>query len=215
MPRIEQTLILKYTNNSIIKQWLKNNLKEITKKTNSTILNIESLGTREMASTVLSEPADYNSINESEFIKPDFGIYKRHQHATIINLDMLVGQHHINDLQYYFHEHPQILRTSYKEHEMFSYDLDKAKYCTGIDYTDWNALAKRKFIEAHGSASAGSDNAIFRPKKRLVQQKRLDNLKESLDHFRKQERNVTALNMTAGSGRQAATGFQGVFGANK
>lgn len=197
MPRIEQTILLKYTNPSLVKHWLKSNLKDILNKTDAKILNVESMGKRELASTVLSEPADNQYLKETEFIQPDFGIYKRHQHGTHINLDLIVGLHHLNEVQSYFHTHPQILRTSYKNSEMFSYDINKANFCGGINYTDWKALAAKDFEDVQGKdqmSSPWKQGGVFEPKANLMKKARNRHIGREYDHFQKQSGNKIGMN---------------------
>ena len=152
-----------------------------------------------MASTVLREPATTNFLDETKFIKPDFGIYKRHQHATIINVDLICGYHYVNDLQEYFHNHPSVLRTSYKEHEMFSYDTNRAEYCRGINHTDFRAEAWQDFEDTHNSTEASAHNhgSMFKPKAHLRQKQRLRHIAEQFAHFKGQKGNYSTTTLPA------------------
>ena len=106
MPRVEQSILLKYTNRELVKNWLRDILNPLESSKQAKILSVESLGSRELPATVLKRPKD------EDFIKPDFGVYKRHQHGTFITVDMLVKTEKHYDIQQIFYDNKAVLRST-------------------------------------------------------------------------------------------------------
>ena len=107
----------------------------------------------------------------------------------------------MNEFQEFFYEHPSVLRTSYKSHEMFSYDINKANFCRGINYTDFKKQALQDFDDTHDSTrvAPGITGNVFRPKAMLRQKQRLRHIRENFDHFKGVKENYA----TTGLGRGA------------
>ena len=200
MPRIEQTLLLKFTNQGLVKEWLKGFFYKYQLQENMCkVLKVESLGAQELPSTVLEKPSDKGvyryrdltdsskilteKVPETKYLSTNFGEYRRHQHGTVINIDMIVKTEFMDVLQHNFWTNPQVLRASFDRVGMLETDLNKAPSCGGINWTNFEDLSDVT-LKKHGyDLGVESEGLTQRSPADQARRNRTKRLEENLKKF--------------------------------
>ena len=200
MPRIEQTLLLKFTNQGLVKEWLKGFFYKYSLQENMCkVLKVESLGAQELPSTVLQSPSDkgvyrYRDLDdkskiltekvaETKFLTKNFGEYRRHQHGTVINIDMIVKTEYMDVLQHNFWTSPQVLRASFDRRNMLEAEVNKIRGGGGIEWTSYEDLSDVT-LKKHGyDLGMGSESMSERSPAEQARRNRQERLEQNLKKF--------------------------------
>merc|ERR1711879_41448 len=103
--------------------------------------------------TILEE-----TVDETKYLNKNFGKYRRHQHGTLVNIDMIVKTEYMDVLQHNFWTSPQVLRASFDHREMLETDPNKSRGGCSINWTSFEDLSDVT-LKRHGF-DTGMDSQV-------------------------------------------------------